>query len=151
MHLKDVYFAALAAGLRAVGAHMVINKPTPYGQSILDNSPLAADGSDYPCRQRSGVYDREGANNVMALGSTQVLILTGSAVHGGGSCQVSITYDKNPTKDSVFKVIHSIIGGCPARGVEGNLPPDPDGHGASRFNFKIPDHLPTGEVTLAWS
>ncbi|KAI9775409.1 MAG: hypothetical protein M1816_005937 [Peltula sp. TS41687] len=130
---------------------MVLNSPAPYARSTLDNSPLAANGSDYPCKQRDGVYDLEGASNFIALGSTQLLAFTGSAVHGGESCQFSITYDMNPTKDSVFKVIHSIIGGCPARGVKRNLLSDPNGKNTSRFNFKIPDHLSTGEATLAWT
>lgn len=153
MKFTTTFIAALAAtaGLPAVSAHMVINKPTPYGKSSLNNSPLSPDGSDYPCKQRSGVYDAEGANNVMPLGSTQELSFTGSAVHGGGSCQISITYDKEPTKNSVFKVIHSIVGGCPAKGVEGNIGNDPNGNGAGTYNFQIPQDLPTGEATLAWT
>ncbi|KAI9781102.1 MAG: hypothetical protein M1816_002573 [Peltula sp. TS41687] len=153
MKYTTTLIAALAAasGLPAVGAHMIINKPTPYGKSSLNNSPLANDGSDYPCKQRPGVYDAQGANNVMPLGSTQELSFTGSAVHGGGSCQISITYDKQPTKNSVFKVIHSIIGGCPAKGVQGNLPANPNGSGASTYNFQIPADLPTGEATIAWT
>lgn len=58
----------------------------------------------------------------MPLGSTQQLAFIGSAVHGGGSCQVSITYDQNPTASSTFKVIHSIEGGCPAKNETGNFP-----------------------------
>lgn len=152
MKVATTFIAALAAArLPAVDAHMILNKPTPYGKSTLNNSPLAGDGSDYPCKQRPGVYDAQGANNVMPLGSTQELSFTGSAVHGGGSCQISITYDKEPTKNSIFKVIHSIIGGCPAKGIQGNLPSDPNGSGASKYNFKIPEDLPTGEATIAWT
>ncbi len=132
-------------------AHMVMNVPTPYGKSSLNNSPLNGDGSDYPCKQRGGVYNAEGANNIMELGSTQQLSFKGSAVHGGGSCQVSITYDMNPTKHSVFKVIHSIIGGCPARDVDGNLPSDPNGTGSGRYYFEIPKDLVLGNATLAWT
>ena len=151
MHFSTTSLVAVLAGLANVQGHMLLEHPIPYGKSSLNNGPLAADGSDYPCKQRPGVYDTQGANNVMSLGSTQPLSFTGSAVHGGGSCQVSITYDKNPTKDSVFKVIHSIVGGCPAKGVDGNLPSDPNGHGASGYSFKIPEDLPTGEATIAWT
>ena len=151
MHFSATSLVAVFAGLVNVHGHMLLEHPVPYGKSTLNNGPLAADGSDYPCKQRQGVYDTQGANNIMPLGSTQSLSFTGSAVHGGGSCQVSITYDKNPTKNSVFKVIHSIVGGCPAKGVDGNLPSNPNGHGASGYSFKIPEDLPTGEATLAWT
>lgn len=50
----------------------------------------------------------------MAVGSQQTLSFTGSAVHGGGSCQLSLTKDLKPTKDTDFRVILSIEGGCPA-------------------------------------
>ena len=50
----------------------------------------------------------------MAVGSQQSLSFTGSAVHGGGSCQISLTKDLKPTKDTDFRVILSIEGGCPA-------------------------------------
>lgn len=131
--------------------HMIMNTPVPYGKSTLNNSPLAADGSDFPCKQRSGVYDAEGASNSMALGSSQNLAFTGSATHGGGSCQVSITYDQNPTKDSTFKVIHSIEGGCPIRGVAGNNGDDANAVDPDTYNFTIPTSLPTGSATLAWT
>jgi hypothetical protein len=151
MHFTSALVALAAAGFSAVHAHMLMNIPIPYGKSSLNNSPLNGDGSDYPCKQRGGVYNAEGANTVMPVGSTQQLAFKGSAVHGGGSCQISVTYDKNPTKDSVFKVIHSIIGGCPAKNVDGNLPSDPNGGGAGTYSFQIPKDLPPGEVTLAWT
>lgn len=131
--------------------HMIMNTPVPYGKSTLNNSPLLADGTDFPCKQRPGVYDAEGANNMMALGSSQELAFTGSATHGGGSCQVSITYDKDPTKSSVFKVIHSIEGGCPIKGVAGNNGDDANAVDPDTYTFTIPSALPTGSATLAWT
>jgi hypothetical protein len=131
---------------------MEITSPVPYGKSTLNNFPLAADGSDFPCKQRTGVYDAEGASNTMPIGSTQTLAFIGTAVHGGGSCQISVTYDQNPTKSSTWKVIHSIEGGCPARNQVGNLPgdsataPAPD-----KYSYTIPASLPTGTATLAWT
>lgn len=129
---------------------MIMKSPVPYGKSTLNNSPLLADGSDFPCKQRSGVYDAEGAQNVAAIGEPQTLSFTGSAVHGGGSCQVSLTTDLQPTKDSKWMVIKSIEGGCPAN-VPGNLPADPNGDGASTFQFTVPDGIAPGDYTLAWS
>ncbi|KAI9852485.1 MAG: hypothetical protein M1838_000579 [Thelocarpon superellum] len=131
-------------------AHMMIKTPTPYGKSTLNNSPLVADGSDFPCKQRPGVYDDQGAQNDFPLGSSQELSFIGSAVHGGGSCQLSITYDLQPSKTSTFKVIDSIEGGCPAS-TAGNLPDDPTGSGASTFKYTIPSGLPSGNATLAWT
>lgn len=132
-------------------AHMKMATPKPYGESTLNNSPLLADGSDFPCKQRSGVYDAEGASNSFALGSKQPLSFIGSATHGGGSCQISITYDKAPTKNSVFKVIQSYVGGCPIEGVAGNNGDDANAADPSTYSFTIPDNLPAGDATLAWT
>jgi hypothetical protein len=131
-------------------AHMIMTTPIPYGVDSLNNSPLAADGSDFPCKQRTGVYEVT-TQNTMALGSSQSLAFKGSATHGGGSCQVSITYDENPTADSTFKVIHSIIGGCPIKNVAGNNGDDADEVDPDTYPFTIPSTLPTGNATLAWT
>ncbi|PQE20651.1 hypothetical protein CJF30_00002001 [Rutstroemia sp. NJR-2017a BBW] len=134
--------AALANG------HMIMNTPVPYGKSTLNSSPLAADGSDFPCKQRTGVYDAEGADNVMTLGGSYELAFTGSAVHGGGSCQVSITYDEKPTAKSTFKVIKSYIGGCPMKNIAGNNGNNAAAVDPDTYNFTIPADLPAGKGTL---
>lgn len=136
-------------GLR-VGSHMIMKSPVPYGRQSLNNSPLAADGSDFPCKLRAGVYNLEGAQNIMAIGEQQTLSFIGSAVHGGGSCQVALTADLQPTKDSKWMVIKSIGGGCPAN-VPGNLPEDPNGSGASTFHYTVPDGIAPGDYTIAWT
>jgi hypothetical protein len=130
---------------------MMMNTPVPFGKSTLDNSPLLATGADFPCKQRSGVYDAEGASNTMALGSTQKLAFTGGATHGGGSCQVSITYDKAPTTSSTWKVIHSIEGGCPIKGVAGNNGASASDVDPDTYSFTVPTSLPTGTAVLAWT
>ncbi|KAJ8071444.1 hypothetical protein OCU04_001764 [Sclerotinia nivalis] len=131
-------------------AHMIMTSPVPYGVDTLNSSPLAADGSDFPCKQRSGVYEVT-TQNSMDLGGSYDLAFKGSAVHGGGSCQVSITYDENPTKDSTFKVIHSIIGGCPMRNIAGNNGDNANTIDPDTYNFTIPTTLPSGKATLAWT
>ncbi|KAG9234741.1 hypothetical protein BJ875DRAFT_375751 [Amylocarpus encephaloides] len=142
----------LVLGLSALSnAHMIMNTPVPFGKSSLSNSPLEADGSDFPCKQRTGVYEAEGASNSMALGSTQPLKFTGGATHGGGSCQISITYDKQPTKNSVWKVIHSIVGGCPVQGVAGNVGDSATSPSPTEYTFPVPDSLPAGDAVLAWT
>ena len=143
-------FAVL--GLATLGsAHIKMTKPVPFGESTLNNSPLAADGSDFPCKQRTGVYAAEGASNTMALGSVQTVSFVGSAVHGGGSCQFSVTYDEAPTKSSTFKVIHSIEGGCPMKGVTGNNGDDATQPVPDTYSFTVPTTLPTGTATFAWT
>ena len=145
-------YAALLAlsGLAPAAAHMLMKTPAPYGAATLNNSPLDASGSDYPCKQRPGVYEAAASKNTMAVGAPQTLSFTGSAVHGGGSCQLAITKDLKPTKDSKFGVILSIEGGCPS-GASGNLGNDPSGSGASTFQYTIPAGIAPGDYTLAWT
>ncbi|CAG1985441.1 unnamed protein product [Fusarium graminearum] len=143
MFSKAFTIAALAS---YASAHMLMANPKPYGK--IDNSPLDADGSNFPCK--GAVNDGSSINNYEA-GSTQQLSFIGSAVHGGGSCQVSLTTDKNPTKDSVWKVIHSIEGGCPARNQAGNYPENPDFEDPDKYDFKIPEELAAGDYVLAWT
>ncbi|KKY23698.1 putative dna-directed rna polymerase [Phaeomoniella chlamydospora] len=133
----------------SVHGHMIMKTPVPYSTDSLNNSPLSADGSDFPCKLRSNAFDVV-TENKMAIGESQTLSFTGSAVHGGGSCQLSLTKDREPTADSSFEVIHSIEGGCPSN-VSGNLDADPNGSGAATFEFSIPDGIATGEYTLAWT
>ncbi|EME82432.1 uncharacterized protein MYCFIDRAFT_59548 [Pseudocercospora fijiensis CIRAD86] len=144
-------FTAAACGLLAstANAHMVITSPVPYGADSLNNSPLDADGSDFPCKQRSGVYDITKMNNI-AVGVPQQLAFQGGATHGGGSCQLSVTMDKQPTKSSKWKVIHSILGGCP-NGASGNANGSPTYDSNPTFEWTMPKGMPNGEYTLAWT
>ncbi|KAF6218709.1 hypothetical protein HO133_005251 [Letharia lupina] len=125
-------------------AHMILGSPPPYGSP--DNSPLVADGSNFPCKATSnaGAIVTE-----MAIGAPQPLWFIGSAVHGGGSCQISLTTDMPATKSSSWMVIHSIEGGCPAKGVSGN---DAAGQsGGSNYTYTIPQGITPGSYTLAWT
>ncbi|KAK5116203.1 hypothetical protein LTR62_008529 [Meristemomyces frigidus] len=148
---KISFSVAALAGLltTTTTAHMVITSPVPFGQSSLTNSPLINDGSDFPCKQRSGVYDITSMNN-MAVGVPQTLAFKGGATHGGGSCQVSATLDKEPNQQSEWKVIHSIVGGCPSNS-SGNLGTSADGTDATVFNFELPKGMPNGQYSLAWT
>jgi hypothetical protein len=135
---------ALAA---SATAHMTILNPVPFGKDTLTSSPLAP--GDFPCKQRSGVYDITEMNQWNA-GETQTISFQGSAVHGGGSCQFSLTTDPEPTEQSQWKVIHSVIGGCPSN-VSGNLPEAPEGRGAATFPVTMPENIPDGRYTFAWT
>ena len=131
-------------------AHMMMNTPIPYSRSFLkyNKGPLNSDGSDFPCRL---LHDLEGASNIYTLGSTNKLTFTGQAVHGGGSCQVSITYDTQPTRHSVWKVIRSIEGGCPAQNQAGNMGNDAGVPDPYEYEFTIPPNIPSGSGTIAWT
>jgi hypothetical protein len=144
-------FATFATlGFVAVAnAHMKMNTPAPFDAAALDNSPLDASGSDFPCKFKAG-YTATGPSTSIAIGSTQPLKFTGGATHGGGSCQISVTYDKSPTKNSVFKVIHSIEGGCPVQGVAGNAGNDANAASPTEYTFPVPD-IPTGDAVIAWT
>ncbi|RGP79986.1 hypothetical protein FLONG3_1930 [Fusarium longipes] len=143
MFAKAFTIASLAS---FASAHMLMANPKPYGNP--NNSPLEADGSNFPCK---GEVNDGASTNTYKAGSTQQLSFIGSAVHGGGSCQVSLTTDKNPTKDSVWKVIHSIEGGCPAKTATGNLPENANAENPDKYDFKIPDELAAGDYVLAWT
>ncbi|KAK5747229.1 hypothetical protein LTR17_000364 [Elasticomyces elasticus] len=151
MHFSNAISTAALCGMLAstVRAHMVITSPVPYGASSLNNGPLMNDGSDFPCKQRSGVYDITQMNKI-PVGVPQSLAFKGGATHGGGSCQVSVTLDKEPTQDSQWKVVHSIVGGCPSNST-GNLSDDADGTNASVFEYSVPKGMPNGQYTLAWT
>jgi hypothetical protein len=143
MFTKAFTIATLAS---YASAHMLMANPKPYGSP--DNAPLDANGADFPCK---GQVNDGSSSNTYKAGSTQQLSFIGSAVHGGGSCQVSLTTDKNPTKDSVWKVIHSIEGGCPAKNQAGNYPENAFAENPDKYDFKIPEELAAGDYVLAWT
>ncbi|KAF2815845.1 uncharacterized protein BDZ99DRAFT_124546 [Mytilinidion resinicola] len=145
MFTTSTMAAAALALFGTANAHMIMKSPVPYGNP--NSSPLDDSGSDFPCK--SVPYDIVKMNTI-EVGVPQTLSFTGSAVHGGGSCQVSVTLDQKPDKNSQWKVIHSIIGGCPSN-VTGNLPDDPTGDGAAVFQFTMPKGMPNGQYSLAWT
>jgi hypothetical protein len=130
-------------------AHAVMANPIPFGKP--SKSPLAADGSNFPCQ---GVPYTATTTNNWAVGSTQQISwdLGTTAVHGGGSCQISVTTDKAPTKASKWKVIHSFVGGCPVN-TPGNLPNDDLNKldQIPHLPFEIPGELPNGDLIMAWT
>ena len=94
-------------------------------------SPLNADGSNFPCKGYQN--DRPIQSTITYMtGSTYNMTLAGSATHGGGSCQLSLSYDNGAT----FRVIKSMIGGCPL---------------TSTYDFTIPTYAPPGTALFAWT
>lgn len=132
----------LAAGILAssASAHMQMSEPFPIRSPLnKDNNgkkdysytnPLSTDGSDFPCKGYAN--DPFNATANYNPGGSYPLKLAGSATHKGGSCQISLSYDKGKS----FHVIHSILGGCPID---------------KEYKFTVPSDAPSGEALLAWS
>jgi hypothetical protein len=133
---------AILAGLLATGAsaHMQMMKPYPIRSPLNKdsnekkdysyNNPLSSSGSDFPCKGYNN--DPFQSQATYSPGQTYDLELDGSATHGGGSCQISLTYDRGKT----FKVIESMLGECPI---------------SKNYTFQIPSDAPSGEALLAWT
>lgn len=121
-------------------AHMQMSEPLPIRSPLNKDSkgkkdysytsPLSTDGSDYPCKGYAD--DPFNATADYSPGKTYDLKLQGSATHRGGSCQISLSYDKGKN----FHVIHSMLGGCPID---------------KEYKFTVPSDAPSGEALLAWS
>lgn len=106
-------------------------KNTYHNIDYSMTEPLNADGSNFPCKGYQN--DRPIRTTVIyAAGSTYNMTLAGSATHHGGSCQISLSYDNGAT----FRVIKSMIGGCPL---------------VSSYDFTIPSYVPSGIAMLGWT
>ncbi|KAF4555111.1 Hypothetical protein D9617_3g021810 [Elsinoe fawcettii] len=166
--------AATFALFTSASAHLFMQVPKPIQGNAIKN-PLDPSGSDFPCH---GVAPPGAGGVDMAVGSQQDLIFDSgashenTAVHGGGSCQVSITYETDPAKlkdPNSWRVLYSIEGGCPTNS-RGNLADsyqgpnggysgswqcsDPATNGydcVNAFRFTIPQGVKSGQATLAWT
>ncbi|KAI5812826.1 extracellular protein [Pyronema omphalodes] len=129
-----------------VSAHMALISPPPLRHKSNPHttnpdysytSPITA--SQFPCKgYHSLLGTSEGASVAnYSPGGTYQIHLEGSATHNGGSCQISLSYDKGKS----FQVIKSIIGGC--------VKPNPGDN--QQFSFTIPRNAGGGEALLAWS
>jgi hypothetical protein len=104
---KTSLFAAVLAMASTASAHMFIASPVPFAG--VSKSPLLEDGSNFPCQGSS--YEITTMNDWAAGSDVTVSFPPDqTATHSGGSCQISVTKDEKPTKDSKWKVIHSIEG-----------------------------------------
>lgn len=120
-------------------AHMQLYSPYPLrsplnpsnqNAAIDYTAPLLPSGSDYPCKGYAS--DPFAAMTTYEAGQGYSVRLTGGETHGGGSCQISLSYDRGKT----FRVIKSIIGSCPLW---------------TGYKFVIPHDAPSGEALLAWT
>ena len=124
-------------------AHMELMLPFPLGSrydpqntdAMRDYNmmaPLLPDGSNYPCLGHHLAGGRHTTATFKA-GSEYSIKVTGSASHLGGSCQLSLSYDNGAT----FRVIKSIIGGCPLK---------------LEYTFTVPESAPSApDALFAWT
>ncbi|TKA28704.1 hypothetical protein B0A50_03032 [Salinomyces thailandicus] len=146
MTLVKSFTTGLAAFSTLAAGHLIITSPIPFGVDSLNNSPLVdakpgTSQSDYPCKQRSGVYDISSMNHVQ-VGKPNLLSFEGSASHGGGTCQLVITTDLEPTANTTFKLFQTYEGNCPVVS-DGNT-------GTDKFTWALPEGTPNGRLTFAW-
>lgn len=138
--------AAVAALISSSAAHMTMHVPLQWAVPGEPLAPLNPSGSDFPC---ANGYPNETIAATYSAGGTGMLTVQGSAVHGGGSGQMLVTYDFPPTKDSVWRVMQSWEGNHPFY-APGNLPADPTLlH--TPIPFAVPAGLPSGRAVVAWS
>ena len=142
-------------------AHFFIDVPTPFPVSAVKD-PLIASGSNFPCHGAD--LSNPTTRTAMKVGETRPLGFNlgngaNTAVHGGGSCQISITYETDPAKlkdPGNWKVIKSFIGGCPTN-AKGNLPTAMMCNGknspecVNALSFSIPPEVKNGDAVLAWT
>ncbi|KAL1990465.1 hypothetical protein VTN49DRAFT_6304 [Thermomyces lanuginosus] len=138
-------FSKALLGLMSLGlcaAHIEMSWPYPFRSKfdpetdpgLIDysmTSPLNADGSNFPCKGYHANTPFRAVTEYQA-GETYNVTLAGTATHGGGSCQLSLSYDNGAS----FHVIKSIIGGCPLK---------------STYDFQVPNDVADGDAIFAWS
>lgn len=145
--MKAVQILAVLGGLASVAqAHIEMisppalkSKANPHAGQDIDysmTSPLDASGANFPCKGYQSLMGTPAGASVAdwTPGEKQTIKLSGSAVHNGGSCQASLSYDKGKT----WTVVHSFMGNCPS---------GPD----SSLEFTLPADTPAGEALFAWS
>jgi hypothetical protein len=140
-----VQFASIAAIVSSALAHMDVADPPPlrsknnpqYKNGNVDfdmTSPLSNDGSNFPCKgYQKDVPSVSTAVATLTPGQQTTVKFEGSASHGGGSCQFSISYDNGKT----WGVMHNEVGGCML---------------APSVSFTVPSGIPAAKnVLMSWT
>lgn len=144
MQMRFFLVSALAAGTAT--AHMNMKDPPPLAYKGNPNakepnidysitSPITE--AQYPCKGYLNLLGTaEGASvATYAPGNQYTMSVEGGAAHNGGSCQLSLSYDKGTS----FTVIKSFIGNCPTSS-------------GGSYDFTIPSDAPEGDdVVFAWT
>lgn len=137
--------ATLLAGAQIASAHIEMSYPPPFRSKYNPNAdsgsidysmtaPLKDTGADYPCKGYQVDFGTASGKSTATFvpGQTYNMTTAGTATHGGGSCQLSLSYDKGAT----FTVIESYIGDCPLAG---------------KYDFTIPADAESGDAIFAWT
>ncbi|KAF6821905.1 extracellular protein [Colletotrichum musicola] len=145
--MKAISFLSAVALLASqTTAHMAMTYPPPLRSKLnpfssnIDysiTSPMAASGSDFPCKGTLNLLGTKDASPVATwqAGREYNMSIDGGANHNGGSCQAALSFDKGKT----FTVIHSYIGNCPVAG-------------ASSLKFTLPADTPSApDAIFAWT
>jgi hypothetical protein len=140
---------------------MFIASPRPI-EGSAPKDPLNADGSNFPCH---GVALPVRGGQQLTAGSSFELKLDigaggeNNAVHGGGSCQLAVTYETTAEKirdPNNWHVVYSIQGGCPANAA-GNLDKAVYCEAAGQsecintWDVPLPKGLRSGHAILSWT
>ncbi|RKP34159.1 hypothetical protein BJ085DRAFT_8396, partial [Dimargaris cristalligena] len=140
MKFVTVMIAALAAG---VTAHMKPDSPCPRGSPLAScgyptpdyslSSPIGSGGSTaFPICHHTEPYAKPVAT--YSAGGSIDVVFTGGAIHNGGHCEFSLSYDGGNT----FVVIQTILKTCFLSGTS--------------FSVPIPSSAPSSDkVVFAWS
>jgi len=124
----------------------------PGAYLTSDNMPpVQPSGANFPCAV-DDFNKKNGEGPTLTPGKWKggKFQLMGTAVHSGGSCQISITYDSPPNKNSNWRVIKSFEGDCPVK-QNGNLNPQLGiNHKLPPLVYTIPKGMPSGPATIAW-
>jgi hypothetical protein len=148
-------------------AHVVMNTPLAFPNLKPQTNPLGGT-FQFPCQFGPDAnYDFSQSTNISA-GTTTTLSFFGSAVHGGGSCQISLSRTASlDSKD--WKVIHTIIGGCPATVTQNanliahrtyngyptaescDMADSQETDCMKEYNIPIPSALADGKYFFAWT
>lgn len=131
---------ALLATIPCVLAHITMDSPPPIRHKLNPNA--ANPDHDYasPVKELcKGYHKLTGADltpvATWAAGSPQQFTLAGNAVHGGGSCQASLSEDGGAT----FYAVKTWIGDCPPAA------------GGGVFDFTVPKETKAGAALFAWT
>ncbi|KAI1803341.1 hypothetical protein F4811DRAFT_353284 [Daldinia bambusicola] len=156
MYRRLLGITAFSALMSLPEAHVVLETPKPFRfVQYGPTNPISSSGEDFPCKiPAGGKLEPQGPPTIIAIGEDQSVSFSGHAVHGGGSCQFSLSgpvkdgaWETYPLKTAEWKVIHSIEGGCPARHQRGNL----DGPNHDQYSLKIPEGIEPGNYIFAWT
>ncbi|KAI9858814.1 MAG: hypothetical protein M1813_007281 [Trichoglossum hirsutum] len=154
MAINGTRFPNARNGSSTLPGDLVLDGLALHNARVAFNFPLAQNGTDFPCKFKNGVSPIFGTDSggvvEWAAGQTSFFNFTESenvAGHGGGSCQVSLSFDGGNN----FQVIQSWVGGCPANMTWNDNDLPPRDISPQIFNFKIPNETPNGHAIFAWT